>query len=34
MAFAVIELLTLIFALNPPFRQTLVIGSGTFGSFC
>jgi hypothetical protein len=26
MAYAVIELLTLNFALNPPFRQTLVIG--------
>ena len=25
MAYAVIELLTLNFALNPPFRQTLVI---------
>ncbi len=27
MAYAVIELLTLNLALNPPFRQTLVIGS-------
>ncbi len=33
MAYAVIELLTLNFALNPPFRQTLVIGSGSFGRF-
>ena len=30
MAYAVIELLTLNFALNPPFRQTLVTGWRSF----
>ncbi len=34
MAYAVIELLTLNLAVNPPFRQTLVIGSGSFRSLC
>ena len=32
MAYAVIELLTLNFALNPPFRQTLVMRPPFFSS--